>query len=48
VEFHTKTCQEGALAEVIDSRGSLKVVEHLGGEDCAKKGTEKIESLRVL
>jgi hypothetical protein len=48
VEFQTETCQEGAPEEVLDSGRSLKVVEHLGGEDCVEKGTEKIESLRVL
>jgi hypothetical protein len=31
-EFGTRTCQEGAPAEVIDSRRNLKVVEHLGGK----------------
>jgi hypothetical protein len=46
--IQTETCQEGAPVEVIDSGRSLKVVEHLGGEDYAEEGTERIESLRVL
>jgi hypothetical protein len=48
MEFQTKTCQEGAPEEVLESRRSLKVVEQLGGEDCAEKGTEKSELLKVL
>jgi hypothetical protein len=47
-EFQTKMYQEGAPEEVLDSGRILKVSEHLGGEDCVEKGTEKIESLRVL
>jgi hypothetical protein len=34
-------CQEGALEEVIDSRGSLKVVEHLGGKTVQRKAQRK-------
>jgi hypothetical protein len=37
VEFQTKTCQEGAPEEVLDSGGSLKVVEHLGGKTVQRK-----------
>jgi hypothetical protein len=48
MEFQTETYQEGAPEEVLDSRRSLKVFEHLGGEDYVEKGTEKTESLRVL
>jgi hypothetical protein len=43
-----KDMPRGPPEEVLDSGGSLKVVEHLGGEDCVEKGTEKTESLRVL
>jgi hypothetical protein len=35
-EFGTRTCQEGAPAEVIDSRRILKVVEYLGGKTVQK------------
>jgi hypothetical protein len=34
--------------EVIDSRRSLKVVEHLGGKTVQRRGTEKTELLRIL
>jgi hypothetical protein len=39
----TRTCQEGAPAEVLNSGKDLKVVEHLGDKDCAegKQKTEK-------
>jgi hypothetical protein len=47
-EFQTRTYQESAPEEVLDSGGSLKVVEHLRGEDYVEKGIEKAESLRVL
>jgi hypothetical protein len=49
VEFQTETCQKGTPAEVIDSRGSLKVVEHLEGETVqrrAQRGEEEL--LRIL
>ena len=34
-----RTCQEGAPAEVTDSRRILKVVEYLGGGYCAEEDT---------
>jgi hypothetical protein len=37
MEFQTKICQEGAPAEVINSRRSLMVVEHLGGKTMQMK-----------
>jgi hypothetical protein len=37
----TRTCQEGAPAEVLDSGKDLKVVEHLGDRTMQRKGTEE-------
>jgi hypothetical protein len=45
MEFQTKTCQEGAPEDVLDSGRGLKVFEHLGGEYCTEEEIEKIEHL---
>jgi hypothetical protein len=41
-----RTCQEGAPAEVTDSRRILKVVEYLGGRTVQRKEQKKTKSLR--
>jgi hypothetical protein len=41
-----RTCQEGAPAEVTDSRRILKVVEYLGGKTVQKRAQDRPESLR--
>jgi hypothetical protein len=38
--FQTKMCQEGTLAEVLDSRRILNVVEHLGGKTVHKRAQD--------
>jgi hypothetical protein len=49
VEFQTKTCQEGAPAEVTDSGRNLKVVEHLEGETVQRRAQRgEVELLRIM